>query len=262
MIRKYFKIWRQLSSCAIGTYLSNRVDAASFFLGKLIRFAFFLLFIFSIFRFTDTLAGYSQYEVVLFFLTFNLVDVFAQAFLRGVYLFKDDIQRGNFDYIISKPVNPLFYTLTRLTDFLDMVFLIPIIALIVYVVIKLLVAITLFQILSYLFFVFIGIVIALGFHIIAACINIWVPESDNVILLYREMLTIGRFPPEIFSPFVQIVFTFAIPVIIMISLPTKALLGILDAKWVAIALVYAAGFFIFSLLLWKVSLKRYSSASS
>lgn len=262
LLKKYLKVWKQLSVCAMGTYLSSRIDMATFFVGKIIRFCFVLIFIFSLFRFTDTLAGYSRYEVVLFFLTFNLVDVFAQAFFRGIYLFKDDIKSGNFDYVISKPVNPLFYSITRLTDILDMIYLVPIISIIIYTVTKLSVEVTVASVFFYMLFIIIGLVVALSFHIISACVNIWATESENFIWLYRDTLVIGRFPPEVFSFTLQFFFTFIIPVMIMVSFPTKVLLGILSWQQGLLAGLYASGFFIISLLLWKVSLKKYSSASS
>jgi len=60
LIKKYVRIWKQLSSLAIGSYLSNRIDSAAYFAGKVVRFGFFLLLIISIFSFTDNLAGYTK----------------------------------------------------------------------------------------------------------------------------------------------------------------------------------------------------------
>lgn len=259
---KYWRVWKQLSNLAISSYLSNRIDSVSYFIGKLIRFGFFLLLIFSIFRFTNSLAGYSKYEIILFFLTFNFIDVFAQAFFRGIYLFKNDIRRGNFDYVISKPINPLFYSLTRLTDILDILFLIPIIILIIYTIAKLNILITLIIIVKYLFFLCLGLIIVLGIHILSASITIWTMESENFIWFYRESITIGRFPPEIFPPTLQFIFTFLMPIVIIVAFPTKALLNNLTLSWSIIAILYAFAFFIIALLLWQISLKHYSSASS
>jgi ABC-2 type transport system permease protein len=262
LLYKYARIWKQLSSLAIGSYLSNGIDSATYLAGKLIRFGFFLLLIISIFRFTDTLAGYSKYEVILFFLTFNLVDVFAQALFRGIYVFRYDISRGNFDFVLSKPVNPLFYSLSRLTDVLDFIFLLPIAGLIAYVMAKLPNPVGLSGVLLYGAFVLTGMIIALGIHIIAASVTIWKIESENFIWLYRESMTIGRFPPEIYSPAVQAVFIFAVPIITIVAFPVKAVLQALSWRWMLFALFYAAGFFAFSLRLWEWGLKKYSSASS
>ncbi len=262
MIRKYARIWMQLSRLAIGSFLSNRIDSGAYLAGKLVRFGFFLLLIVSLFSYTDTLAGYSKHEVILFFLTFNLIDVLSQALFRGIYAFRFDVQRGNFDFVLSKPVDPLFYCLCRMTDILDIIFLLPIVVLIVYVMGKLPVPPGPVQVLHYVLLVLAGMTAVLGIHIITAGITIWKLESENAIWLYREAMTLGRFPPEVYSPTVRSVFTFVLPVILAVAFPAKAALRLLDWQGTLFALGYAACFFGFSLVLWRASLKAYSSASS
>ena len=261
-MRKYFCVWKKLAVLAIGSYLSNRIDAVSFFIGKIIRFSFFLLLIITIFQLTPTLAGYTKYEVILFFMTYNLVDTLPQALFRGIYLFRDDIRKGNFDFILTKPINPLFYSFTRLTDILDIIFLIPIIAILIYTIFKLAVVITLTKILAYLGLIIVGQLIFFGMNIISMCITIRTLESENIILLYRYSFALGQYPPEVFSKAIQFFYTFLIPVMIIIAFPAKALLGRLSLAWGLFALVYALVFFMFSLVLWRFSLKRYQSASS
>lgn len=259
--KRYYKIWKQLASCAISSYLSNWIDSFSYLAGKLIRFGFFLLFIISIFNFTDNIAGHGKWEVMLFYLTFNLVEVFGQAFFRGIYDFKFDVRLGNFDFLLSKPINSLFYTFSRRTDILDMAFMVPVIALLIYDIIKLGIF-DLATILFYVLFLFNSILIIVGIHIISACVTILAVENDNFIWLYRETMTIGRFPPEIFSSFIQAIFTFILPIIIITAFPVKALLGLLSLKIAILAFIYAILFLSVSLWLWNKCLKKYSSASS
>ncbi len=262
LVNKYYGIWKQLTRLAIGTYLSNAIDYTSFFVGKLIRFGFFLLFIASLFRFTDRLAGYTKYEAVLFFLTFNFIDVCSQALFRGIYLFRRDIQTGNFDFILSKPVNPLFYSLSRLTDIADFIFLAPIVALIVFVMVRIPAMHSLSSMFLYAGMLLVGLVIVLGIHIISASVTIWKIESENFIWVYREAMTIGRFPPEIYAAPVQLIFMIIIPIITIVAFPVKAALQIMSWKWIVFALMYAGLFLKLALFLWSRALRKYSSASS
>jgi len=190
------------------------------------------------------------------------MDVISQAFFRGIYLFQNDIKLGNFDYIITKPVSPLFYSLTRLTDILDSIFLIPIIVLLLLTMMKLKIMLSLYSILLYLVFLFFGILIILGLHIISACVTIWVLENESFIWFYRDSMTITRFPPEIFSSKIQFIFTYIMPVIIIVGIPVKALLGKVTTMSIIISLVVSMVFLIGSLIFWNFSLKHYSSASS
>ncbi len=262
LLKKYTKIYFQLVNCAFSGYLSNRIDSAGYFLGKMVRFVFFLILVISIFRFTNNLAGYGMYEVILFFLSFNLLDVAASFFFRGVYVIKTDVMRGQFDYILSKPVNKLFYTMSRLVDILDLIFLIPIIAGIIYVLMKSTNKISVQGIFLYILLILNGIILVFAIHVIIASLTIRYYESENLIWLYRESMTLGRMPPEIYSAPVRFIFTFLMPIFMMIAFPVKALLGNLSFYWIIFSFFFSLIFVFFSLYLWGRCLKDYSSASS
>lgn len=258
---KHFRVWVQLTKNAFSSFLSNRLDSGSYFAGKCIRFVFFLILIVSLFEHTGTLAGYSQKETLLFFLTFNVVDVLAQAFLRGTYFFKGEIRRGTFDGVLTKPVNSLFYSLTRMTDLLDFLFFVPILIFLI-LVIYTLPGVNFLGVVQYIFLLMVGLGIIISIHIISAAVTLMTDENDNLLWLYRETVGLGRFPPEILSSKLQFFFTYIFPIIVVVAFPVKVLLGQLDFIYFALAILLACLFLVGSLLLWKHSLKFYSSASS
>lgn len=260
--KKYTKIYLQLVNCGFSSYLSNRIDSIGYFLGKIVRFVFFLVLIISIFRFTDNLSGYGMYEVILFFLSFNLIDIGASFLFRGVYVIKTDVLRGQFDYILSKPVNKLFYTMSRLVDILDLIFLLPIIGGVIYVFIKSANKISVQGIFLYILLILNGIILVFAIHVIIASFTIRYYESENLIWLYRESMTLGRMPPEIYSPTIQFIFTYLMPIFIMVAFPVKLMLGMLDLKLVLFSILFAVASVIFAIWFWKNSLNYYSSASS
>lgn len=260
-MKKYFLVWIQLTKNAFSTILASRIDSFSYLSGKILRFFFFLFLIQGIFQYTDTLVGYTKPQVILFFLTYNLIDVLAQAFFRGIYTLKHDVRKGNFDFFLMRPISPLFYSLTKLTDLLDFIFLIPIVYLTSQAIhnLGLLMPISLGM---YIFFLFLGLIIVLSIHILTAALTIRTVESDHIIWLYRECMTLGRFPPEIFSSKVQFVFTFLIPVIIASGFPVKALFGQADLQMILMSILVTLLFFVMSIVFWKNNIKYYSSASS
>lgn len=261
-MRKYFRVWKQLVVLAFGSYVSNRVEYGSYFLGKIVRFAFFLLMVLAIFNHAQNVAGYTKHQVIIFFLTAFFMDSLGQAFFRGIYLFRQDIQRASFDYVLVKPINSLFFILTRMTDLLDIVLLAPLVAMITYTFSKLGVWGDSAAISQYSLFVAVGFVVVTSLHIFSAAFTTWTMESEVFIWFYRTATFAALFPPEIFSHPIQLFFTFIIPIVIIVAVPAKALLGILTFKAALVALAVAIAFFGGSLLLWKASLKHYSSASS
>lgn len=257
-----FKVWLQLTKCAFASYATHWLDAGCFLLSKVVRFGFLGLMIISLFHFTTTFAGYTRDEALLFYLTYNFIDVLTQALFRGIYLFARDVNRGNFDFALIKPVSPLLYSLLRETDILDILFLIPITVLLVLDVSRLAIIHGLVRLSEFTGFVVLGLIISLSLHILSAGLTLITLESDHIIWFYRRTLMIGSFPPEILPTAWQLFFTYAIPILIITAFPAKALLGRL-APFSALAAVGIAVIFLTgSLLVWRVSIRRYSSASS
>lgn len=256
------RVWKQLTVCSFAAWSSNRLDAVTYWLGKLIRFIFFWLFITAIFGFTPSLAGYGKHEALLFFLTYNIVDVVTQAFFRGIYMLGSDVNKGNFDYTLTKPINPLFYSLSRLTDILDFLFLIPLVAALIYVLSQFDLTLSAVSILLYLLFIGISVILVLAIHIISAAVTIFTLEADQVVWLYRETMTVGKFPPEVLSPKAQFIFTYLMPIILIVGYPVKIMLGEIGFREVLTLVMVTVGFTVLALALWRASLKRYTSASS
>jgi ABC-2 type transport system permease protein len=262
MFGNYLKLWVRLASLSAESFLANRIDSAAYLVGKLVRFGFFLVMFFSIFHFTDSFAGYGKYETLLFFLVFNFMDVFAQILFRGIYSFRDEVKQGSFDFSLIKPVNSLFLALTRTTDPLDAIFLLPIIALLFWDAGKLSHAVSFFDAIFFISLVIICQFIILAIHIFAACATVRTAETENLIWVYRESMTMARVPSETYPAILSAVFTYILPTLLVVSFPSKALIGQLAPSGFITAAMVAAIFFFASLKTWKFSLKKYSSASS
>jgi ABC-2 type transport system permease protein len=259
-MRRLLRIWKRLSIMNASTVFSNRLDAITFLLGKILRFLFFLALVFALFRNNQTFLGYDKYEFLLVFLTFNVVDLSAQILFRGVYFFPEQVLKGNFDFALSKPIGPLFWVLARL-DPLDSIFVVPIIVMTVVVMFHVS-GITILSLILYLLYLLIGVSISTSFHILSAAFTIHSPDSNGFIWFYREVFGMSRFPEETFSGALRLFFTFIIPAFIIASYPVKILLGRLSLPLALLAVAYAIIFLGATYLLWLWSLKKYSSASS
>ncbi len=261
-MKKYFRVWKQLANLSISSYFSNRIEYGTYFIGKVIRFGFFWLMVVSIFSHTESVSGYSKYQTILFLLTAFFIDSLSQAFLRGAYDFRNDVKKGTADYLLVKPISPLFVVMLRLTDIIDIAAVTLLLIPIVIIFFKIGIAINYFNIILYALFVLLGLVVVAAIHIMSVALTVWTMESESFIWVYRSSMFAALFPPEIFSGTVQIIFTFILPIIVIVSLPVKVALGLANFQGVAAGLAVAFVIFTGSLLLWRAALKHYSSASS
>lgn len=231
-----------------------------FVFAKTVRFFFFFGFLYFLLKGTKTLAGYDQNQVIFFFLTFNVVDIFAQFLFREVYRFRPLIVSGDFDLVLVKPVNPLFRALMGGADIIDLTTIIPLFFAVFYV--GKLLSPNSAQILLYSILLLNGIFIAMAFHIAVLALGIITLEIDHTILIYRDLKNLGRLPIDIYKQPLRGLLTFIIPIGMMITFPAKALMGLLAPSGALIAFIFAAVSVYLSLKFWSFALTKYTSASS
>ena len=259
----YARVWLRLAAMSFDEIWATRLNSIGWLLGKLVRLVFFFIFIVAIFNHTQTLKGYRLPEAVLFFLTFNLVDLTAQLFFRGIYGIRRIVTEGELDYYLIQPISPLFRVAAQTVDFLDFLTAIPVAAASFWVIGRLPVeTLTLQNFILYLCLVANGVGIAFAVHVAVASAAVITQQLDNTIWVYRDLMILGRFPVDIYASGVQLILTFVIPIAVMTSFPAKALLGVLTWPWVAFALGLSAASTIGALKLWDYALSHYSSVSS
>jgi ABC-2 type transport system permease protein len=256
----YFRIWVNMSKNSFLMVLNQKSVLLVFLAGKVLRFMFFVAFLFFLVKGSENLAGYNSTQAIFFFLTFMVVDTTAQFLFREVYKFRSLVVSGDFDLVLVKPVNSLFRVLMGGADVIDLITLPPLFLGVIYV--GSLLSPTVFQIFLYLILILTGILISTAFHIIVISFGIITLEVDHTIMIYRDVTNMGRFPVDIYKEPLKSVLTFFIPVAIMMSLPAKALMGLAGLGAVFLAIVISFVFMFVSLRFWNFALKKYSSASS
>jgi ABC-2 type transport system permease protein len=240
--------------------ISQKLSLSVFLIGKIFRFVFFFLFLFFILKGSGTLAGYTGTQVIFFFLTFNVIDIVSQFLFREVYRFRPMIVNGDFDFVLAKPINPLFRALLGGADVIDLITIPPIIIATIYFGSLLKPNFT--EIVLYFALLLNGFLIATAFHIVILSLAIITTEIDHMVMIYRDITSLGRLPVDIYKQPLQMFLTYLIPVGIMITLPAKAAMGVLAPWGIVAAFVVGILSIIISLRFWNYALTKYTSASS
>jgi ABC-2 type transport system permease protein len=261
-MNKYFQIWKQLAVMGFKIQTGHPLSSSGYLLGKFARVTFFLVFLIAIFKHTQALAGYSLPEAALFFLTFNIVDMLGQLIFRGIYGIRALVREGDFDYFLIQPANVLYRVAFNTVDFLDVITVLPVIGVTWYVLKQIPGGVVPGRLVLYLLLCLNGLVIAGAIHIAVASLAVLTQELENTIWIYRDVMTLGRFPYDIYNPFLRGVLTFVIPVAVMISFPSKAFLGRLSPGWICQAFLMAGLGLAASLYFWRFATRRYTSVSS
>ena len=231
-------------------------------IGKVVRFVFFFVFLYSVLSGVGSLAGYSREQVILFFLVFNIIDIIIQFLFRGVYVFRPLLISGNYDLDLLKPLPSYFRPLFGWTDILDLITLFPLLIFSFYYIFTNQLLVSSMSIILFVLLLLNSVLLGFAFHLLVCSIGILTTEVDHLIWIYRDLTGMARFPTDIYGKGVRSVLTFVIPVIVLITIPTKALLGLLSPGVIIISFLIGILASCFSLKFWFWAVKKYSSASS
>ncbi|MBU0974523.1 ABC transporter permease [Patescibacteria group bacterium] len=261
-LKTYFNVWKIFGLNALQETLINRGSNILFMVGKILRFSFSLIFLYLIKTTVTSFAGYTSDQMIVFFLTYQFIDLTSQIFYRGVYVFSGKVRSGEFDFLLSKPINPLFRALTGKPDINDAIFMIPSLAVSFYIFSKLDVVVSWQSLLWYLVLLINGLLIVTTINILVLVIGILTTETEGIIWIYRDLSSMGRFPVEIYMQPLKFILYFIIPIGMMITIPTEVLLGINPSFSIVATMLVGVSSFVVSLKLWEWALKKYSGVGS
>jgi ABC-2 type transport system permease protein len=260
-MKRLFKVWLIQSKNAAQTQLLTSKGGMIFLIGKVFRFLLYFVFLFSVLSGAGGLAGYTAPQAIMFFLVFNIIDVVVQFLFRGVYVFRPLVVSGNFDLDLLKPLPSFFRPLFGWTDILDLITLLPLSGFTIWYIFAHQLAgaggILLFSLL-----ILNSVLVGFSFHLIVCGVGVLTTEIDHLVWIYRDLTAMARFPTDIYSKGVKAALTFVVPVIVLITVPAKALMGLLSAGWILASFLFSLVLVLLSLKFWRWSLKRYTSASS
>jgi len=260
MIRNLRLFWL-FSKNTVKASFQHRLGIFLFLAGKIGRFTVFFLFVYFLLKQTKVLAGYNLNQTLIFFLTFNFIDSFSQFLFREVYRFRPLIVSGEFDLVLIKPHHPFLRILVGGVDILDLPLTLLYIVLLTYFIFR-----SNFvdptRIIFYFGLVLNALIIATAFHIIVLSLGILTTEVDHTIMIFRDMTRMASLPIDIYKEPIRSIFTFIIPVGIMMTFPVKMLFGMLSVNFFIVSLLIAFFVLSLSLYLWKTALRKYQSWGS
>ena len=262
-IRRYIKIWQLAARMQALRLLTKPTGMFGYAAGKLLRMAFFLVFGLALYQNTAEIAGFSRGELLVCYAFMNAVDVFSQMFfLRGLNSLQRLVQKGDFDTLLVRPMNSLFWVSVCQFDWIDFITIPGAIYYVWYAAQQLEFDPTGFQILLTCAIFLISCATAYGVMLMITAVTFYSEETENLWWTYRDFVFSARNPAPIFPKSVQWTFTYLIPIFAIISFPAYALLGRLSVGlgvWACVAAVLTVTI---GLLLWRRGVAKYSSASS
>lgn len=172
-----------------------------------------------------------------------------------------EIWTGAFDFTILRPVNPQFFASFRKWRLFALLDLVLGVGVLVAAVIQLGVALSVWQILLFLFMLVVGMSILYAILLIFAALIFW---SPGVLFtwVFDGLFQMARYPTNIYPGWLRMVLTWIVPVGVITTFPARALTDSITPMELIISLLLAAVLLAVASILFKMGLRKYASASS
>lgn len=233
----------------------------SVFILQIITIFFFHL----VFGWVRDINGWNYYQVLLIVGTTMLVDGLLWVSCAYTHALRHYVRLGNFDGILTKPVDSQFLISIVRGDIEDMMRIFTSLGIIIYAVAHF--NLGLFQLLLgsfvYLLLVINSLVIMYSISIMMNAIVFWTIEGVSTFDLSDTVIRAAQYPVDIYSnKLVRLVFTLLVPAAFIGTYPAQMLAKGFDWRLILTSIILAFLFFKSSRFVWKKALAKYSSASS
>lgn len=260
---RYLQIWAASARYALVRAMMFRFDFLMWALVEVFWIAVNLLLISVIYAHTDSIAGWSKYQMLLLVGTSLLI----QRLLMGLFwssLFElgRNVRSGGFDFFLAQPGNPLFMSSTRKLDPDSLVNLFVALGVVIYSARELGLHPSPGQIALYGLLVLCGLVVHYSILLLCVSLSFWITNSQGVEGSYFTLTEFSRLPREAFRGVANVVFVWLLPAVIITNAPARILLHGFDWRYAAWLIGVAAFWFGVAVWVFQRGIRRYSSASS
>lgn len=259
----YLRIWLACARYSLVRAMMFRGDLFIWSVVELMWISVNVAVILVIYSHTRTVAGWSQYEMLLLVGTSMLIQRFLMGFFwSGIFEMGRNVRSGLFDFTLAQPGDPLFMASTRKVELDGLLNSVAAAAIVVYSAWKLGLHPGVLTVAVYLCMVACGVIIHYSALVMAMSLAFWITSSQGVEGSYFTLMEFSRLPREAFNRVASLLFVWILPVVVVSNGPARELLHGFEPWWAIGLVAAAAGWFALAVAMFRGGLKRYTSASS
>lgn len=260
---RYARIWLASIRYSLVRAMMFRGD---FIMWALVEFFWMganVLLVSVIYDHTDSIAGWSKYEMLLLVGTTQLIQRLLMAFFwSNLFEMGRNVRSGHFDFFLAQPGSPLFMVSTRKFD-LDGLVNVPVaLAIVGYAAHQLQLSPSFAQLGAYAFFVVCGLVIHYSLLLGIISLVFWLQSAKGIEGGYFGLTEFSRMPREALRGASALFFVYLLPVIVVSNVPSRVLVHGFEPSQAAWLLGVTVFWLVVAVSIFHAGLRRYASASS
>ncbi len=257
------KLWLIQLRYAITRELAFR---ANFFTWVIVELAWFVLqlaFVGVVYQHVDSVAGWNRYEMIVLVATNQLIQQIFTAFLMpGLVKLPDLVRTGGLDFLLLKPAPPQFLVSTSSLEIGPLANAGIALIVVLSALHSLAITPTLSAIFTYLLLVLAGLFVHYALLLALVSFTFWIVQAESVLLGYYSIFQVARLPREATRGWFRVIFTFAIPLLLVANVPASVLIRNAKITPILLFLGTSLSAALLASLFFYLGLRRYQSASS
>jgi ABC-2 type transport system permease protein len=263
-LARYWTIYVALWKNSVAREMGFKSNFLLWIVVELLWFGLQLTFFNVIYSHTESIAGWSRWEVVLLVGGSHFIQqLFTAFFLTNCTQLSELVRTGKLDFLLLLPVNTRFLVSVRQVDLGGFVNAASALCVMWFAIHKLGIHPGVAHYAGFFVLAICGIFLHYSLMMILAATSFYTVRAQGIVWGYYNMFNISRMPEGAFRGFYRIVFTFILPMTLVANVPAKVIaLRMISPGQILTLLGMIAGWFVVSELFWRFSLRRYTSASS
>ncbi len=260
-MKRYFKTFSLFLGTAISAELEYRANFILASLNSATNLAGSLFGLSLLYQNGHQLGGWSWHESLIVMGLFTFLEgVSASCLGPNLNNIVRHVREGTLDFILLKPIDGQFWLSTRNFSLWGLPNVLFGLVISGYAAAKL--HLSLAQCLAGILPLAVSVALLYGIWFTLATTSIWLVKVHNLTFLLRSFLEAGRFPAVAYPAVYRFFFTFILPVAFLTTVPAQAMLGRARSGTLLLGLALTTLILVLGRIMWRGSLRFYTSASS
>ena len=263
-LRRYGGIYASLWRTALVREMGFQANFILWLFVELLWFGLQLSFNSVIYLHTDSIGDWTKWQVVMLIGASHFIQqLFQGLLLTNCAQLSELVHTGKMDFLLLFPINTRFLVSCRYVDLGGFISAASGLGVMIYAASQLHLNPSAGKIAGFGLLCLAGVLIHYSLMFLMATISFWTVRAQGLVMAYYNLFSIARIPDVAFRGAARVLFTLAIPMLLVASVPVKGLASKLSSPAeIILLLAMGAVCFLASCVVWRVALRRYSSASS
>ena len=224
-----------------------------------VNIAFFKI----LFLHTNLLAGWNESQAMVFVAGFLFVDALNMTiFSNNLWWIPTLVNKGDLDYYLVRPVSSLFFLTLREFAANSFLNLLMTVGILYWAITSYTGVFTYWQVFAFILFLLVGTVTWAFLHLIFILPVFWTHSGRGLSNIFYSIGRVSEKPDRIFNGWARKIFTTVLPFSVINSFPARLIVEEFSWSVVFHIISVTTAVCIILALLWRYSLRSYSSASS